>query len=388
MKILIISHGYPQTNAPLNGIFEFDQAKALKAYGHEVIFASIDLRSIRRKRRFGKHWTKKEEIPIIDYSIPLGRFPDLILTFVGKLAIKSVYKDVVKRYGKPDILHAHFTMMGNIASVIRNKFNIPLIITEHNSAINEKNIPASFVRFAQNTYSQADRLIAVSSQLAYKIKSIWNFNSKVIHNIVDISIFNCENKNISDNFIFLSVGNLVHRKGFDLLINAFAHANFDDHVSLKIIGDGNLKENLQQQIDSLGLSSQVQLLGRMERDEIAESMNDCDAFVLASRAETFGVVYIEAMSAGLPVIATTCGGPEEFVTEGNGILIPTENEEKLTEALIKMRQTARKYDRQAISEETRKKFAPQTIASQITEVYVDILNSKKIERKFNEKLNK
>ena len=83
-------------------------------------------------------------------------------------------------------------------------------------------------------------------------------------------------------------------------------------------------------------------------------MKGCDAFVLASRAETFGVVYVEAMAAGLPVIATACGGPEDFVSEENGILIPADNEEKLTEALIEMYHMAHKYDKQAISEKQEK----------------------------------
>ena len=220
-------------------------------------------------------------------------------------------------------------------------------------------------------------MIAVSDKLAERINLVWGIKPKIIYNIIDTSIFNYVRKTSDENFVFLSVGNLVNRKGFDVLINSFARANFNDNVHLKIVGEGTSRDKLQQQIDSLGLSSRVQLMGRIERKGVAQIMKGCDAFVLASRAETFGVVYVEAMAAGLPVIATACGGPEDFVSEENGILIPADNEEKLTEALIEMYHMAHKYDKQAISEKTRKKFAPQTIAAQITDVYLDVLKSKK-----------
>ena len=106
-------------------------------------------------------------------------------------------------------------------------------------------------------------------------------------------------------------------------------------------------------------------------------MYESDVFVLASRGETFGVVYIEAMSAGLPVIATTCGGPEDFVDESNGILVPVNDVEALTDALIKIYKTANNYDRSNISRLTQQKFSPKTIASQLTDVYIDVIKNKK-----------
>ena len=68
-------------------------------------------------------------------------------------------------------------------------------------------------------------------------------------------------------------------------------------------------------------------------------MRHSNAFVLASRTETFGVVYIEALSQGLPVIATRCGGPESIVTSDNGLLVPIENIPELTKALLTLYKT-------------------------------------------------
>ena len=96
--------------------------------------------------------------------------------------------------------------------------------------------------------------------------------------------------------------------------------------------------------------------------------------MLASRSETFGVAYIEAMAAGLPVIATRCGGPEDFVTEENGILISVDDVQALTDAMEYMILHRNEYDSTKISENTRRQFAPETIAAQLTEIYKEVLS--------------
>ena len=113
MKIQIVSDGYPTKEYPLNVVFAFDQAKALKDYGHEILFVSIDLRSIRRKRKFGEYWTSKDNIDIVDYSIPLGNFPNSIMLFFGKFALRRIRKNILTEFGKPDVKHAHFITKAN-----------------------------------------------------------------------------------------------------------------------------------------------------------------------------------------------------------------------------------------------------------------------------------
>ena len=114
--------------------------------------------------------------------------------------------------------------------------------------------------------------------------------------------------------------------------------------------------------------------GHCPRNELAEAYAGADCFVLASRSETFGVAYIEAMAAGLPVIATRCGGPEDFVTEENGILIPVDDEDALTGAMEHMMLRREDYDSAAISADIRRKFAPETIAARLTELYEGVLS--------------
>lgn len=120
--------------------------------------------------------------------------------------------------------------------------------------------------------------------------------------------------------MFVAIGNLIYRKGFDVLINSFKRANLvEKGCELVIIGDGPERENLQKQTELLGVSECVRMVGRKTKEEIINYLQMGNAFVLSSRAETFGVVCIEALSQGLPTIATTCGGPEEFIDEHNDL---------------------------------------------------------------------
>ncbi len=172
-------------------------------------------------------------------------------------------------------------------------------------------------------------------------------------------------------FVFASVGNLKPIKAFDKLIEAFAQVK--DDAKLYIIGDGPEKERLNSLISALQLNDKVELLGRLKRSEINKVYQTSHVFVLPSQSETFGVSYIEAMYTGLPVIATRCGGPESFVNESNGILVPVNDVEALAEAMRKMRQNYSDYNTRQVSEECIGQFSPEVIAGEIIKVYSVIL---------------
>jgi len=129
----------------------------------------------------------------------------------------------------------------------------------------------------------------------------------------------------------------------------------------------------------MSLDNQIELLGFKGRKEISKIMNESNAFVLASQSETFGVVFIEAMASGLPIIATECGGPEDFVNKRNGILVPINNLCMLTKALKDMYNTVDIYNNEAISIESRLKFSPDNISNQLTNIYSSLydVNNKK-----------
>ena len=171
------------------------------------------------------------------------------------------------------------------------------------------------------------------------------------------------------------MGRIDFNKGFDILIPAFKKADFGTKVSLKIVGKGEYEEELLEIIKREELTEQIELIGSLNRKEIADLMKECDAFVLASRSETFGVVYIEALAAGLPVIATKCGGPEDFIDYFNGILVPIDDVDSLSKALLQMYDNVDNFDKKKISNDCKNRFAPLAVASQLYDVYTNVLHS-------------
>lgn len=375
MYILIVSRGYPTDRYKTNGIFEFDQAKALAQAGHKVVFACIDMRSIRRIRKFGSESLIKDNVQIEAINVPCGRIPNFILNKISIFALKRLYKKIIKKYGKPDIIHAHFIQCGYAAVNSFSKENIPLILTEHYSAMNEDNISPYYIKLGSFTYPKVNKVISVSSSLAGNIKDKFNVDVDIIPNTIDSSAFEYRKKEKEKNlFYFVSTGNLIFNKRMDLLIKSFYNCfNNNVNVKLYIFGDGPERNNLENLISKLMLNNQVFLMGLKSRYEIADKFSESDCFVLASRRETFGVAYIEALAVGLPVVATKCGGPEDFINENNGLLVDVDDEIQLSKAMLDIYNENDKYEGYKISSEIRGKCSPEMITNRLNEIYNEII---------------
>ena len=94
-----------------------------------------------------------------------------------------------------------------------------------------------------------------------------------------------------------------------------------------------------------------------------------DVVVMSSRIETFGVVLIEGMAQGKPVIATRCGGPEEFITPDLGILVDVENVDQLCNAMINVKKNYSKYNRDHIITSCKENYSQSRIANKLTDIY-------------------
>lgn len=375
MNILILASGYPTQDYVRNGIFAFDQAQALANNGHNVIYLSVDVRSIRRWRKWGFTEVVENRVQIMNVSIPLGRFPQAFLHKISKYYFNKAYNKIVKKYGYPDIIHSHFLDIGNISVELFKKYDIPLVHTEHSSGMNQDNINKKDHSIGNNVYNSVDKLITVSSALSDNILNKFGVKSIVIPNIVDTKIFyNESSKKINKDFNFISVGNLVKNKRMDLLIKSFCDAfKTVKSVKLYIFGEGPEREKLEKLIKSKNMKSQVFLMGEVDRKIIAKQMKESDAFVLVSKKETFGVAFIEALASGLPIIATDSGGPRDIVTDNNGILIDDENKSGLTDALREMITKNSEFNNEYISRDAQKKYSPENIAEILTREYKSIL---------------
>lgn len=186
--------------------------------------------------------------------------------------------------------------------------------------------------------------VAISPAVKKSIAEVYKLSPNkiiTINNGVEISRFlNCRNKTPHDDIRFISVGRFSKDKNHRLLINAFhkVHKEYPSS-SLYLLGDGVLRPQINNQILELGLSDCIFTPGVVMN--IEDYFKKSDIFVLSSDYEGFGLVLIEAMSAGLPVIATKSGGPQDIITDGNeGYLTEVGDEAMLAERMVSLIESA------------------------------------------------
>jgi glycosyltransferase involved in cell wall biosynthesis len=374
MTVYIVSRGIPNHKYPLNGIFEFDQAIALKKAGVDVVYLVLDFRSILRLRKFGFYKSQVNNINVFYTSFPIGNIEKPLLNYFARKILKITCKLLRRHYNEPNIIHSHFLLISSLALEIKKEFKKPLVVTEHSSLLNNKIISNQIFKIAKKTYNNSNLLLTVSSSLSKKIFNTFKVHSVVIPNIVNEEFIpNTTTKN-TNKFIFTSVGTLNYNKGFDLVIDAFKLAEFPNNVYLEIIGEGEEKSTLLKRIIDLNLVNQVKILGFKTRLEIHKKFLESNVFVLASRSETFGVVYIEALLSGLPIIATKCGGPEDIVNQLNGQLITIDNVNELKESMMFMYNNSYKYNSKLISEDASLKYSSNHISKQLIDHYKKVIN--------------
>lgn len=367
MKILIAASGFDSPRKHEVNIFALDQAKALRDAGHDVRFAAVDTRSIRHSRPWGCYRYTLDGIPVYYASVPCGALPMGLPELAGRLAASGICRAIGKDGWKPDIIHQHF---GFELAAMAEREGIPFVFTEHSSLHNRALSPEK-AEHLKRKYECCAAVLAVSRALAKNMRANTGVEAIVVPNIVDTARFALRSVP-HKRFTFVSTGNLIAAKNMAGLLRAFSR--LEGEPELILFGGGSESGALQTLCAELGLDGHVFFRGHCPRNELAEAYAGADCFVLASRSETFGVAYIEAMAAGLPVIATRCGGPEDFVTEENGILIPVDDESALAGAMERMMLRREDYDSAAISADIRRKFAPETIAARLTELYEGVLS--------------
>ena len=378
MKIIIIARGYPSKSDPQWGCFERDQAIALHNLGHEVSVMSVE-RGVNTYK--GDFKVTSRIIDGMQVCNDRSWIPESALESISTRLSKIYFERkflklfdlMVAKVGLPDVVFVHYLGNMEYLRLIKDKYGIPIVGMEHWSRINTDVISPKLFQKGKTAYSNVDKLITVSCSLQDKVRKFWNIDSVVVNNMVGTE-FSYIERDKRESFQFVSCGQLIKRKGFDILIDAFYNSSLrNTDTRIVIIGEGKERSKLQNLIDKYELTNQIILVGKKTKSEILQILFQSDAFVLASRAETFGVVYIESMMTGLPVIGTICGGPEEFINGDNGILVQVDDVKGLQQALETMYNNIDSYNGHQISLDCQNRFSPNIIATKLTGLFEEVI---------------
>ena len=376
MKILKITSWYPSKVSPLLGVFVQDQAKALAKLGMDVgvLYVDMDLRNTIKKINHHRNGILFEEECGVNVFRSHGLFPPKIYKSIFLKWISffdSLFEEYEKRFGLPDILHAHNYQAGYAAMFLSSKYNIPYVITEHSSIFLTRGIEGWRKEIFEESFRKTSKIISVSQGLKNSLSKYYSKEITVIPNLIDTELFSIKHEKTNDKIQLISVGDLIPIKGFDFLIKAFSHIKspIKKKLQLTIIGNGSEKKKLKNLILSLGEQKNIFLLGEVSRTDVAAKMRDSDMYILSSLKETFGVVVIEAMAVGLPILSTKCVGPENIIPEFAGFFITPGNESALTEGIEKMYTIYHKKSPDKIRNYVLENFDEKVIAKRLVETY-------------------
>ena len=391
MNIVIIPAFFQTKNRPTLGSFFLDQAKALKRAGHQVSILYCDTYSV----KCIQEWMHYEEDCVSQIEgIQIYRSKCFCPLKHGMEGHKEAFaKGIEKLWSKyikkesVDIIHAHCCAWAGYAALkLSEKTKIPYVVTEHATLfqLHKNEISVTNNAVIAEVFQKAAKVICVSRAFA-KLLDDYTSNIEVIGNVVDCEQFQVKETNKEAvrllTVCYMEEEAQLYKKGMDILIKAWAKVSAKYPQAKLIIGGGGKSlEKVVEWTREYQVTENVEFLGALTRQQVVEQMQMCDCFVLPSRYETFGVVYIEAMACGKPVIAVANGGPDDFVHEFNGILIQPEQEEELVQALDKMITAIEKkdatYQPERIAAYVEEKFSYRAIAEQLERVYVEEMLSK------------
>lgn len=377
MHVLLIPISYKSKFNQLSSPFFRDQAIALKNQGCKVGVIcplAISFKQIWKSKslNFKNECYSDDGVKTLIYPfVSIPKSPERTRR-IRLSEGKKMFKDYIQKNGLPDIVHAHVFLAAELALWIKEAYGISYVLTEHSTGFARKSYSNNFMNIARKVFKHSSLNIAVSNEFAVLLKSMFNAEFKYIPNMIDTDFFKPDsNRVLKNGFSFLNVGFLDKKKNQIGLITAFSNL-FKNNFKFKldIVGDGPEMNNLKSYIDLNGLHSQVTLHGSKTRHDVKTMMQNSDCFVLSSYQETFGVVLIEAMACGLPVLSTKSGGPESIiVNEKLGILTDFVHFEKNMSKISQMN-----YDSAILRNHIIDNFSSNVVSLKLIRCYNNILS--------------
>lgn len=387
MHILIIPSWYSHLRSPGGGSFFRDQAQALARGGHKVGILVPKVWGVRDYRA-----GPLPEMDIVEFENEgpvrvwrlntLHRLPRMPFRDAWAFcsAGRRLYDAYASDEGAPDILHGHASLYGGVlAADLSRRHGIPAVLTEHSTDFAQGKHRWWQKRLIRRALTGAHARLAVSPQLHDILIDQYADAAQPVTVVPNILTPEFEanpppDKPAPGPFVFLCVARISAEKNQTGLIRAFADAFPDGDEELHFIGSGD-GSGLEALARGLGLGERVRLLGTMDAEGVRGRMASAGAVVLASFVETFGVVVIEALSQGTPVVATACGGPEGILTSATGIVIPPGDRTALAGALLDMRvrAAADEFDAARLRRDCLARYGEKAVVGALETIYAAAL---------------
>lgn len=374
--IWMITKWYPNSDDPQLGVFIRKHAECISDhYRISVLYLhpSKHLNQI--------HFTENLQgnlHEVIVYTPSGGNFPKRIWEWLK--AINTGLRAIKKVHPKPDLFHGYILLRtGLIARMLSIRYGKPYVISEQWSGYATGKYKTKgwiYKSLCSSTVAGASAFSSVSRFLQENLhrNGLKNRNESVIGNVTGEG--KIQDRTPSSVAEVLVVADLVDKikniSGVLKMIGSLPPETLR-RFRLRIIGGGEDEAKLKQLSSELRLNGTVFFEGLKRNEEVYEYLYQTDFLIMNSRFETFSSICIEAFSCGVPVIATDCGGPSEFVGPEQGILIPPDSEVELKRAFLKMLDEHGTYDSKAIRAFAIENFSRPLIGKKFHSFYEKVL---------------
>jgi len=387
MHVLIL----PSWHMPHGG-FVRNQARVLKEKGLTVnVLANVHISLTHDKT---KYFTSSfctfisEEDDLMFFRHNYRSLPKLQVTN-AKLWAKSTVKLFEKyqqKFGKPDIIHVHSAFWGGYAAhLIKEKYNIPYIITEHGGIFGlfcdyaKNRFVNWYTPLLEKAFSNADYITPVSNNQIAKIKTFLTKEVPInpVTNVINTDFFHYkERRKNTEKITFVTVNGFYIPKAYDILLPAFDKACAQNtNLEIRIVGENFNSKAFKPIWNNVVNKDKFYFTGELTANGVREELWNADCYIMPSRSEGQPQATLEALCTGLPMVCTEVV-PHSVTTKENSIIIPVENIEKMTDAILKLSNTYKNYDNKAISEHIKNICGKEAFAKAIIDVYEQVINKK------------
>ena len=368
-KVLFLTPWYPDPITPHHGVFIRDQAWAVsERYDVTVICSKVDYREFKLLS-----WKIEESTygKVTEYRIGLKR-SIMFINQINYLLVSLWLSYKIAKAFRPDIIHGNIAYPGGIWSYcLARVLGRPFIVSDHTSVFTD-NFRSSFHRaFTIFSMRRAAKVIAVSSWAAQAIELHIKRRVEVVPNLIHVDDYLPNGVHDRAAQIGFLGGLSTNRKGLDLLLAAVALIKSD--FVLHVGGTGKYLEYYKELARALQVDQKCNFHGFV--DHVPDFMKRLNFFISSSRTEAFGMVIVEAMASGLPVVTTDSGGPADFMEPALGIMVPKENVEALKDGIEWMIANYNKFDPNLIRAKVTTNFSPEAFLQRLDRQYQQVLLS-------------